>query len=156
MGGAGQAGEADAPICSVKQNDLFPRAPPSSACPPYRVTAGPKKNPLWTFREAQKGGERRRKSERRSLEIKSSGGFLEGLRRRRRPQAVRSHLLIWFRVRVRWIAGIREGREETWSFVLEVFCASLAFVRNGLNVSKSGGFGRRNNRKKFRWAQSWK
>lgn len=54
MGDGGQAGEADAPICSVKQTDLLPRAPPSSACPPYRVTAVPKKGHCGRLRKRRK------------------------------------------------------------------------------------------------------
>lgn len=53
-GDAGPAGEADAPICSVKQNDPLPRAPPSSACPPYRVTAVPKKGHCGRLRKRRK------------------------------------------------------------------------------------------------------
>lgn len=65
---------ADAPICSAKQNDLLPRAPPSLSSPSVSSDRRPER-PLWTFKEAQRVKEP-------ELRIKLEIGFLEGLRRR--------------------------------------------------------------------------
>lgn len=140
IGDTGQTGVADAPICSAKQNDLLPWAPPSLSSPSISSDRRPER-PLWTFKEAQRVKEP-------ELRIKAGDGFLEGLRRRD---------ALWAPVRLlgatccfssRWTSAARQhqmglgGNGELCVCVLSVwkwsFFGVQVFIHAKLNVSASG------------------